>query len=84
MQGLTEILRQNLRKGDTVSRFSPTIIALLLPMVNYSTGHLVMERIKTRFYQKYPNCSVAFNYRIGPLSSEKKEVEKAKAIGLVE
>ena len=84
MQGLTEILRQNLRKGDTVSRFSPTIIALLLPMVNYSTGHLVMERIKTRFYQKYPNCSVAFNYRIGPLSSEKKEVEKSKAIGLVE
>ena len=46
------------------------IVALLLPMVNYNTGHMVMERVKARFYQKYPNCSVAFNYRIGPLSSE--------------
>lgn len=70
MQGLIKILRQNLRKGDTVSRFSPTIVALLLPMVNYHTGRMVMERIKTHFYRKYPNCSVAFNYRIGPLSSE--------------
>ena len=70
MQGLIEILRQNLRKGDTVSRFSPTIVALLLPMVNYHTGRMVMERIKTHFYRKYPNCSVAFSYRIGPLSSE--------------
>ena len=70
MQGLIEILRQNLRKGDTVSRFSPTIVALLLPMVNYHTGRMVMERIKSHFYKKYPNCSVAFSYRIGPLSSE--------------
>ena len=70
MQGLIEVLRQNLRKGDTVSRFSPTIVALLLPMVNYHTGRMVMERIKSHFYKKYPNCSVAFNYRIGPLSSE--------------
>ena len=70
MQGLIEILRQNLRKGDTVSRFSPTIVALLLPMVNYRTGRMVMERVKTHFYQKYPNCSVAFNYRIGPLGNE--------------
>ena len=70
VQGLIEILRSNLRKGDTVARFSPTIVALLLPMVNYNTGHMVMERIKSRFYQKFPNCSVAFNYRIGPLSSD--------------
>ena len=69
VQGLIDILRSNLRKGDTVARFSPTVVALLLPMVNYSTGHMVMERMKTRFYQRYPNCSVAFNYRISPLSS---------------
>ena len=79
MQGLIEILRQNLRKGDTVSRFSPTIVALLLPMVNYRTGRMVMERVKTHFYQKYPNCSVAFNYRIGPLSSEAPEPGKGPA-----
>ena len=78
MQGLIEILRQNLRKGDTVSRFSPTIVALLLPMVNYRTGRMVMERVKTHFYRQYPNCSVAFNYRIGPLASEEKETQRAE------
>ena len=83
MQGLIEILRQNLRKGDTVARFSPTIVALLLPMVNYNTGHMVMERVKARFYQKYPNCSVAFNYRIGPLSSETKAETKGKSTALL-
>lgn len=72
MQSLLEMLRANLRKGDTVTLFSPTIVALLLPMVNYSTGNMVMERVKNSFYKKYPNSSVSFNYRIGPLSSEAK------------
>lgn len=75
IQGLIEILRMNLRKGDTVTQFSPTIVALLLPMVNYNTGHMVMERVKGLFYRKYPNSNVAFNYRIGPLSSETKSLE---------
>lgn len=75
MQSLLEMLRANLRKGDTITLFSPTIVALLLPMVNYSTGNMVMERVKNSFYKKYPNSSVSFNYRIGPLSSEAKLTE---------
>ncbi len=70
MSGLLDILKKNLRKGDTVTQFSPTILALLLPTVNYNTGNMVMERIKRLFYQKYPNSNVAFNYRVGPLSSD--------------
>ncbi len=70
VQGLMDILRHNLRKGDTVTHFTPTMIALLLPTVNYQTGRVVMERVKKMFYQKYPNSCVAFNYRIGPLSSD--------------
>lgn len=73
MRGLIDVLRDNLRKGDTVSLFSPNIVALLLPMVNYATGHMVMERVKEEFYKRYPNSNVSFNYRIGPLSSEKNE-----------
>ena len=72
VNGLLEILRTNLRKGNTITHVSPTIIALLLPTVNYATGNLVMERIKRLFYRKYPNSTVAFNYRVGPLSSEEK------------
>lgn len=70
MNGLLEILSQNLRKGDTITRFAPTIYALLLPTVNYSTGNMVLERIKRVFYRRYPNSNIVFNYRIGPLNSE--------------
>ena len=70
MNGLMEILSQNLRKGDTITRFAPTIFALLLPTVNYNTGGMVLERIKRVFYRKYPNSNIVFNYRVGPLSSQ--------------
>ena len=70
MSGLLEILRKNLRKGDTITRFAPNIFALLLPTVNYSTGGIVLERIKGAFYRNYPNSNIAFNYRVGPLSSQ--------------
>ena len=71
MSGLLDILKQNLRKGDTITHFSPTIFALLLPSVNYTTGNMVMERVKRLLYTKYPNSKVSFNYRVGPLSSDK-------------
>ena len=70
MNGLLEILSQNLRKGDTITRFAPTIFALRLPTVNYNTGGMVLERIKRVFYRKYPNSNIVFNYRVGPLSSQ--------------
>ena len=69
MNGLLEILRANLRKGDTITHFAPTIFALLLPTVNYTTGNMVMERVKRLFYRKYPNSNIPFSYRVGPLSS---------------
>ncbi|MEA5069532.1 MAG: BTAD domain-containing putative transcriptional regulator, partial [Christensenellaceae bacterium] len=58
MQGLLEILKANLRKGDTITHFSPTLYALLLPTVNYTTGNMVMERVKRFFYRRYPNSSI--------------------------
>ena len=71
MNSLCEILRENLRRGDTVTRFSPTVYALLLPTVNYSTGNMVMERIKRLFYRRNPNSDIVYNYLIGPLNGEK-------------
>ena len=70
MDGLLEILKKNLRKGDTITRFAPTIFALLLPTVNYNTGGMVLERIKRVFYRKYPNSNIVLNYRVGPLSPQ--------------
>lgn len=70
MNGLLEIMRQNLRKGDVITQLSPTTFALLLPTVNFTTGSIVMERIKYLFYRKYPNSDIPFHYRVGPLSTQ--------------
>lgn len=70
MRGLVDIMRENLRKGDVITHFTPTMIALLLPTVNYATGDIVMERLKQKFYAKFANSNVQFQYRIAPLSME--------------
>lgn len=69
MRGLSEVLKSHLRKGDTMTHFSPSQYALLLPTVNIDSGRMVMERIKRFFYQRFPNSNVMFSYRIGALSS---------------
>ena len=76
MSGVLDILRSNLRKGDTITHISPTLIAIMMPTVNYSTGNMVMERIKRLFYRKYASSNIAFNYRVGPLGSEEAEGKK--------
>ncbi len=75
IRGLTEILRANLRRGDIITQVSPTIVAVLLPMVNYKTGDLVMERIKGLFYREYPNSDIMFDYRIQPVEEKQGKVE---------
>ena len=73
MNGLQDILAQNLRKGDIITRFAPAMFALLLPTVNYATGHMVLERIKRMFYRQYPNSNVVFDYRVGPLEGDEED-----------
>jgi GGDEF domain-containing protein len=70
MNGLVEILRDNLRKGDIITHFSANVIALLLPTVNYKTGNMVMERIRKLFFQRFPNSDIPFNYRLGLLGKD--------------
>ena len=79
MRGLMEILRMNLRKGDVITHFSPTMVAMLLPTVDYSTGDSVMERLKQKFYQAYPNSNVLFSYRIAPLTARAADEAPQKA-----
>lgn len=66
MAGLQEILRNNLRKGDIITRFADNIYAMLLPTVNYETGSMVIERIENLFYKEFPG-NIAFHARISPL-----------------
>lgn len=70
MSSLIEILRVNLRKGDIITHFAPTIVALLLPTVNYDTGNQVIERIRELFYKRYPNSNIPFHHRLGMLGED--------------
>lgn len=76
MNDLMKILSQNLRKGDIITRFSPAMFAMLLPTVNYASGHMVMERIKRIFYRQYPNSNIVFDYRVGPLEADETAEEE--------
>lgn len=76
MAGLQEIMRNHLRKGDIVTRFAPTIYAMLLPMVNYSTGSMVMERIEQLFYEEYSSRKIALHFRISPLGGGNRGMKK--------
>jgi len=67
MNGLQEIMRTSLRKGDVVSQFSASQFALLLPMQAKENGAIVMERIKKGFYKKYSRSNVILSYRISNL-----------------
>ncbi len=78
MNGLIEILRDNLRKGDIITHFSPSVIALLLPTVNFKTGNMVLERIRKLFYKRYPNSDIPFHFRLGVLGKDAFRVEAAE------
>jgi DNA-binding SARP family transcriptional activator len=67
MNGLQEVMRTNLRKGDVVSQFSASQFALLLPMNAKENGAIVMERVKHAFYKRYPRSSVVIRYRVSSL-----------------
>lgn len=73
---LGETLKNNLRKGDTVSRYSARQFTLLLPMVDYSTGNMVMERVKAAFYKKHPGTRYIINYFLRPLSEPENKQER--------
>lgn len=70
MQTLLDVLRVTLRKGDTVTHYTASQFALLLPLKRYDDGKIVMERIKNAFYKRYPTSSIIINYRIGPIQEQ--------------
>lgn len=55
MRSLLSVLQRQLRKGDIVARYSPAQYAILLPMLNYTGGQVVINRIKEIFYREFPD-----------------------------
>lgn len=63
MRELLEILKCCLRKGDTVSRYSPSQYAILLPMLQYANGNLIIGRIKKLFYQRFTDTKYQMGFQ---------------------
>ncbi len=63
MKNLRELLRINLRSGDTISRYSPSQFALLLPNIeDYEVGRMVLKRLQSLFYANTNNSKYNFEF----------------------
>ena len=67
MRQLLNSMIASLRKGDTVTRYSPSQYAILLPSVSYETGRMVLERIRNSFYRQCVDSSLTLAYKLGPV-----------------
>lgn len=70
MHQLLATMTSCLRKGDTVTRYSPTQFALLLPSVNTSTGRMVIERIRNAYYTMHVNPALTLSYKLAPVGQD--------------
>lgn len=67
MRTLLNAMVSSLRKGDTITRFSPSQYALLLPSVSHETGRMVMERIRSAFYRQAVDSTLTLSYKLSPV-----------------
>lgn len=56
-----------LRRGDVVSRFSPTQYVVMLPALTYENGLMVLDRISKRFSGECHNKGIVLHTALQPL-----------------
>ena len=67
MANLLEQIRQNLRRGDVVSRCSVSQYVVLLQQADYENSCMVMERICRSFCRRYPHSPALLRYSVQPI-----------------
>jgi len=70
MKNLLGILMKCLRKGDTISRYSPSQYVILFPMLSYTNGQDIMHRIRTVFYKQCPENLVKISFQFEDVNQE--------------
>lgn len=68
MEQLGEGLRNNLRRGDTISRCSVSQYIIMLPKANYEDSCMVCRRIIAAFNRAHPYISAKINFMVQPLT----------------
>ncbi|MBO7253305.1 MAG: winged helix-turn-helix domain-containing protein [Oscillospiraceae bacterium] len=68
MELLGSQLRQNLRRGDTISQCSVSQYIVMLPNANYENSCMVCKRVIGAFYRNHPHVVAKINYMVQPLT----------------
>lgn len=67
MDNLQELIINNLRQGDIVSRCSVSQLIIMLPQANYENSCMVCQRILKAFTRQYPHSPADIHYSVQPL-----------------
>ena len=67
MNNLQELIVNNLRQGDVVTRCSVSQLIVMLPQANYENSCAVCQRILKAFSRQYPHSPVDIHYSVQPL-----------------
>lgn len=67
MQPLREVITQNLRKCDVVSRYSKTQYILMLPALTYENGRMVLGRLVHKFNEVNKGRRIMLGTLLNPL-----------------
>ena len=67
MDNLQELVLNNLRQGDVVTRCSLSQMILMLPGANYENSCGVCERILKAFQKQYPHSPAQIHFSVQPL-----------------
>ena len=68
MEQLGQQLRQNLRRGDTISRCSVSQYIIMLPKANYENSCTVCRRIVAAFQKAHPHVAATVHFMVQPLT----------------
>ena len=64
MDNLEELMRLSLRKGDILSRCSPSQFVIMLPRANYENSCMVSDRIIRAFSRRYSHSPARLDYSV--------------------
>lgn len=65
---LMEVLRVNLRRGDSAAQCTSSQFLVLLPQADYGNSRKVCTRIRRAFEQAYPHSPAQLHASVEPLS----------------
>ena len=67
MDILRDVLVGSLRRGDVVSRYSPSQYIVMLPTVTYENSDIIVKRIRKAFSEVYRGSVVALECKVTPI-----------------